>query len=253
VSGGILAFENFNLKGILKKVKKNPERLFLGAADPFSSKMWGKVLGKDYDPMVDQMGGATQQTYKDAEAAGIDTTAGKGMHSLAHAIAAVYAGGYGAGQLGGAGAAGEGGLGAGADGVAESAGGGLGLDPGEGGAVLGDPGEGLSGGGGFSLKDLMRMQGGMGRQRQQQQPLRPDDYQEPDIGRYLQGATVPSSKRLKTPQGKGLADAVQRGLSGTDPIDANGVQVVAIKALDKRIQDLTKRAEALAARKGAQR
>jgi hypothetical protein len=114
----ILGFEGFNLKEMWRKIKQDPERIFIGAGDPASSKMWGKVLGKDYEPVVDQWGGASSDTYDKAEAAGIDTKAGKNMHKIARVISAVYAGGAGANALGGgAGAAG----GAGVGGVAEGA------------------------------------------------------------------------------------------------------------------------------------
>lgn len=98
--GNLLNFEKFNLGEIGNKIGKNPERLLIGAVDPFSSRVWGGLLGKDYTPMVDQFGGASPDTYQKAEAAGIDTSAGKGMHNIAHAVAAAYAGGYGANQLG---------------------------------------------------------------------------------------------------------------------------------------------------------
>lgn len=324
--GSLLDFEKFNAKGILKKIRANPERLLLGALDPASTKMWSKVLGKDWKPAVNQMGGATNDSYRDAEAAGIDTSTGKTMHSIAGVVAGAMAGGYGAGQLGGAGAAGTGaagsasgaggagslaggvggtgsagaGLSAGAVGSGASgavtatlptvvvsgtsagaAGGSLGALGAVGGAAVGGGasaglssadnaalrgndgyGEGMSGsetsaydakvGKKFSLQDLQQMGGSMPEQQEQPPPLREDVYQEQDIARYLEGATVPSSRRLKQPQGRGLADAVRRGLDGSDPIDANGVEVVAIKALDKRINDLIKRAEALARRKGVQ-
>ena len=107
----LLGFELFNLKDIFKGIKKDPERLFLGAADPFSSKMWGGITGKDYEPLIDQMGGPygghtisafgnnEGGVYGRAEQAGIDTGAGKGMNDLAHVIAAIFAGNYGMKQL----------------------------------------------------------------------------------------------------------------------------------------------------------
>lgn len=109
--GDIFSFEAFNLKDMLKKVKKDPERLFLGAADPLSSAMWGKALGKDYEPIVDQMGGAygghafsafgntDGGVYGRAEEAGIDTTSGRNAQNVAHVIAAILAGSYGAGKI----------------------------------------------------------------------------------------------------------------------------------------------------------
>ena len=113
--GDVLKFEKFNLHDIAQKLKKNPERLALGALDPFSSNIWGKVLGKNYEPAVDQFGGAYggapitlgdtgQGVYGRARAAGVPTGPGSQMHDIAHAITALFAGGYGASQLpGGAG------------------------------------------------------------------------------------------------------------------------------------------------------
>lgn len=288
--GSILSFEGFNLKKIGKLVKKNPERLLLGALDPASSKAWGKVLGKDYEPAVDQMGGPTGKTFDEAKAAGIDTGASQTTHGIAHVVAAVIAGGYGAGQLGGAAGAGAGvgeGVGGGlaegvGGGLAEGVGGGLAEGAGGVGAVgsAGAAGGGLSSadaaalygeagyGGGMSGAETSAFDSGVGsklslgnyqrlmqlmpKQQQQQQQRRLEDvrYDNPDIGAYLREATVqPSSRTLKSPRSRGLSDALGRGLSGEDPIDANGVEVVAIKALDKRIANLLDRANALAQRK----
>jgi len=98
--GDMLGFEKFNLKGIWDQARKNPERLLLGAADPVGSKMWGGILGKEYQPMINEFGGPTDQRFQDAQAAGIDTGFSKGSHDIAKAIAAMYAGNYGAGQAG---------------------------------------------------------------------------------------------------------------------------------------------------------
>lgn len=99
--GNVLNFEGFNLKNIGKKIGQNPEQLLIGAGDPFSAGVWSKITGKDYQPLVNQMGGATGDTYQKAEAAGINTGPGKSMHGIAQAVASMYAGGYGAGQAGG--------------------------------------------------------------------------------------------------------------------------------------------------------
>jgi hypothetical protein len=110
-------FELFNAKDMLKKIKKDPERLLLGAVDPLSTKMWSGITGKKMSPLVDQMGGpeggstisafgnADGGVYKRAEDAGIDTKAGRGMNNAAHVLSALFAGGYGLGQLGGGGQA----------------------------------------------------------------------------------------------------------------------------------------------------
>lgn len=116
----VFGFEKENLSDIWRKVKKNPERLLIGAADPWSSKLWSKITGKDYEPLVDQMGGAygghtisafgntDGGAYARAEAKGIDTKAGATMQDVAHVIAAMYAGGYGSDKLGGMFQSGEG-------------------------------------------------------------------------------------------------------------------------------------------------
>lgn len=100
--GDNLKFEGFNLKGIAQKIGHDPERLFLGALDPASTKMWGGLLGKDWKPMVDQVGGPTGDTFSQARAAGINTGPASMMHNIAHAIVGAEVGGYGMGQLGGA-------------------------------------------------------------------------------------------------------------------------------------------------------
>lgn len=113
--GNLGQFELFNLKGMANQVKDNPARLLYGAADPFSTKVWNKILGRDDKPLIDQWGGAAEHRYEDAENAGIDTGAGRTGHNIAKAVASFYAGGYGAdkagGLLGGTQAAGGGGTG----------------------------------------------------------------------------------------------------------------------------------------------
>lgn len=99
----IFAFEKSALKDNLSNLRKNPERILIGAGDPITSKVWGTALGKDYEPLVDQMGGAPQQAYDKAEAKGINTGPGKDMHMLARAIASYYAADYGMDKLGGGG------------------------------------------------------------------------------------------------------------------------------------------------------
>lgn len=99
--GDLGQFELFNLKGMADQVKDNPFRLLYGAADPFSTKVWNKILGRDDKPLIDQWGGAAEHRYEDAENAGIDTGAGRTGHNIAKAVASFYAGGYGAGKAGG--------------------------------------------------------------------------------------------------------------------------------------------------------
>lgn len=90
--GNVFDFERFKLGNMWDKVKKNPEQLLLGAGDPFSAGVWSKITGKKYEPLVDQWGGATPDDYQKAEAAGIDTSAGRTMHGAARTIAGLYAG-----------------------------------------------------------------------------------------------------------------------------------------------------------------
>lgn len=129
--GDVGSFELFNLGAMGNQVKENPTRLLYGSADPFSTSVWNKVLGTDDKPLVDQWGGAAPQRYDEAQDAGINTGPGKAMHTVAKAIASFYAGGAGAGAMGGllgggagtAGSAGAAGAGAGAStGAASTAG-----------------------------------------------------------------------------------------------------------------------------------
>jgi hypothetical protein len=104
-----LDFEKFFAKDLWSNLKKDPKRLILGV-DPASTWAWNKVLGRDDDPLVDQMGGpydgrvfsyghGNGGVYDRAQAAGIDTTAAQGNHDAAHLIAGSFA----AGGLGNAG------------------------------------------------------------------------------------------------------------------------------------------------------
>lgn len=109
----IAGFESFNLKDMWNKVKADPERLFIGAIDPLSTKMWNGITGSNYEPIVDQMGGAygghtfsafgnkDGGVYQRAQDAGINTQTGGQMQDLAHVISAIYAGGYGGDKLNG--------------------------------------------------------------------------------------------------------------------------------------------------------
>jgi hypothetical protein len=110
-------FAQFNLSDQWDKVKKNPERPFIGAMDEGSTKVWNKAfdwtapytgIHKNYEPMTDYFGGAPQNTYDKAKAKGINTGPFRTGQNVANTITAAYVGGYGAGQLG-AGAEGAGG------------------------------------------------------------------------------------------------------------------------------------------------
>lgn len=111
-----LDFEKFHFKQMWKDITRNPGRALYGSFDPFSTKMWNEILGTDYDPIINQMGGATNQRYIDyIEAGGDPKQAKKAMrnHQIASTIASIYAGGALSG-LGGAGGAAAGAGGAGA-------------------------------------------------------------------------------------------------------------------------------------------
>lgn len=100
----VVGFEKSHLDNMVDKVKADPERLVVGAADPFSSKVWGKVLNKDYTPIVDQFGGAPADSYQKAANEGVDIRAGAAAHTVARTIASAYALQY---ASGGAGPTGE--------------------------------------------------------------------------------------------------------------------------------------------------
>jgi len=87
-----LKFEVFNVKGIVKDIAKNPQRLLTGAVDPISTKLTNKVFGTHYDPAVNQLGGATEKRFRDAEAKGMDTGTARTLHKVAGAIAGFYGG-----------------------------------------------------------------------------------------------------------------------------------------------------------------
>lgn len=92
----MLAFEKNNLKYMWDALRADPERAFIGALEPFSSKMWGEIVGKDYEPIQNQLGGPSKGSYADAAEKGIDISPSAGAHQVAAAIASWYAGGAGA-------------------------------------------------------------------------------------------------------------------------------------------------------------
>jgi hypothetical protein len=107
--GDVIKFENFNLSNQWGKLKKNPERAFIGAMDEGGTKVWNKAfdltapvtgIHRKYEPMTDYFGGASKDSYTKANEAGINTGPGRSMHNVAKAITSAYVGGYGAGQAG---------------------------------------------------------------------------------------------------------------------------------------------------------
>lgn len=97
-----LKFEAFNTKKIIKGILKNPERLLVGAVDPLGTEIANKMYGREYDPLVNQLGGAHENTYAEAEAAGLDTGLARDLHNAAGLVAGFY-GAQGLGNLAGAG------------------------------------------------------------------------------------------------------------------------------------------------------
>lgn len=91
----MLAFEKNNLSYWWDAIKKDPERLLMPifGADPIQSKVFGEILNKDYEPMLNQMGGPSKGAYIDAAKKGIDTSSSAGAHQVAAAVASWYAGG----------------------------------------------------------------------------------------------------------------------------------------------------------------
>lgn len=87
-----LKFEKFNIGKMWDAVKKNPQRLFIGAVDPIGTKIANKVTGSNFKPMVNQLGGPTSERYAQAEAKGIDTGLAKDLHKIAGTVAGFYGG-----------------------------------------------------------------------------------------------------------------------------------------------------------------
>lgn len=87
-----LKFEAFNVKGIVKDIAKNPQRLLVGAVDPIGTKIANTVLGTKWKPVVNQLGGATEDRFRQAKAQGIDTGTARTLHGIAGTIAGFYGG-----------------------------------------------------------------------------------------------------------------------------------------------------------------
>lgn len=122
--GDVFDFEKSALNNKLGKKDLLPQVL-LGAADPVGGKFWSGVTGHHYSPLLNGLGGATSDDYKQARSEGIDTRAGHGMHKLAQVIALYKVGSWLGGLAGAGGAGAEAGGGAGAE-AGGGAGGGMG-------------------------------------------------------------------------------------------------------------------------------
>lgn len=156
----IFEYEKNKLKNLGDAWKEDPERALLGINTPLDSKVWGKVTGKDYKPTVDMFGGDTKFDQQSAQERGIDPTWGHRMHNIARAITTLYAGSYGAEQLGGLSMAGE----------------------------TGAEEEAAGGGGAASAWKHYLPPGGMSRPRQPETYQNPQQYAPPNMSMYAQNA-----------------------------------------------------------------
>lgn len=217
----VVKFEVGHARDIFRDIRNDPTRLLTGV-DPLSTSLWNGILGTDNQPLVNQLGGATEQRYADAEARGIDTGMARGLQDIAGTVAG-YFGGQGlwnafGGSAGGLFGGGSSGAGAGA-----------GAYPGSG--YLGGLGEtyagsaGSGGGGGFlngmfggasgnagATGDLLR--GGFGlyqasQLRQAGQPSAINQTAEAQLQALLAN---PSSVTNLPGYGAGI-EAVQRGMA----------------------------------------
>jgi hypothetical protein len=86
-----LKFEAFNVKKIVKGVLKNPKQLIFGI-DPLGTKIGNTVWGSKDEALVNQLGGATKNTFAEAQAKGMDTGLAENLHKVAGAVAGFYGG-----------------------------------------------------------------------------------------------------------------------------------------------------------------
>lgn len=92
--GSLVAFGPEWAQYITEGIQKDPERAFLGAEDPLGTGIWNKVLGKDWDPAVNEVGGPTKGTYEQAQKQGIDTGTAAFLQQVADTTAKMIGGGY---------------------------------------------------------------------------------------------------------------------------------------------------------------
>lgn len=107
----------FHGEAIWDGIRDDPLRALVGAGDPFSTNVWNQILGEDWEPLVSQTGGITEQQLLDAQASGIDISDARGAYSVADTIALMYAGNWAGGAFGGEGAAAGGSTGGSAGGA----------------------------------------------------------------------------------------------------------------------------------------
>ena len=247
----IVDFKRFEGKNIWDSIRKKPSRLLTGV-DPGSTKVWNGIKGSDDKALVDEWGGTTKENMDAADKAGINTGPGRGMESLAHGIAAYFAGNYAGGKLGGLGGTTPN-MKATNPALIDSATGTSGY-----GASSAGPGGG--GGGLASIKPEQWMQMGQqfnGMGGQDQPPLEIDGVPVMSAEEWAriqqaEGQQIAmSSKKAKTPGGSGLALA--RGMRNENPIDANGAQIAAIQELKKQVDDLRTRIARAKSKRGARK
>jgi hypothetical protein len=92
--GRAAEFELDHIGNIFEGLVDEPTRLIFGF-DPIGTKIGGAVTGRDYDPLVNQMGGATSQQIRDYEAEHGTNSAGgaQGLHNAAAGTAGIIAAG----------------------------------------------------------------------------------------------------------------------------------------------------------------
>lgn len=92
----ILDFDKFALSGVWEGLKDNPWRALVGSVDPASTAMWNGILGKDEEPLLNQMGGpmgsgklglGSGGVFDDFAAQGGDPEAGNQAHNIAEMVA----------------------------------------------------------------------------------------------------------------------------------------------------------------------
>jgi len=89
-----LDFERFQLGRWWDQIKDNPEQMLLGAATPVGAQLWGGLLGKDYEPLVNMWGGPTDSTWNAAAEQGVDSGDARNAHAVAEGIAKLYTANY---------------------------------------------------------------------------------------------------------------------------------------------------------------
>jgi hypothetical protein len=75
-----------HLENIGESYQADPERALLGINTPLESKLWGGLLGKDYDPNINMYGSPTERDYREAAESGYDPSFDAWGHSAAEGI-----------------------------------------------------------------------------------------------------------------------------------------------------------------------